>query len=323
MATSDFTTTLLVEQTPTEAFNAINNVRGWWSEEIEGSTDKLNDEFTYHYQDVHRCKMKLTEVIPDKKVVWLVLDNYFNFTRDKSEWIGTKIIFELSQQDNKTLIRFTHQGLVPQYECFDVCKDAWSIFILDSLRYLITTGKGQPSPKEGQNEDLENESEKMDKHDFHADITVNASPKEVFDSINSVTKWWSENVEGNSHKLHDEFIVRFGDIHYSKQKLVEFIPDRKILWHVTDSYLSWLKDKHEWNNTIISFEITEKDNKTHILFTHIGLVPEIECYKDCSNAWNGYIQESLLNLITTGKGQPDPLQENQIEKNKVKDNYQT
>ena len=80
MATSDFTTTLLVEQTPTEAFNAINNVRGWWSEEIEGSTDKLNDEFTYHYQDVHRCKMKLTEVIPDKKVVWLVLDNYFNFT---------------------------------------------------------------------------------------------------------------------------------------------------------------------------------------------------------------------------------------------------
>ena len=313
MATSDFTTTLLVEQTPTEAFNAINNVRGWWSEEIEGSTDKLNDEFTYHYQDVHRCKMKLTEVIPDKKVVWLVLDNYFNFTRDKSEWIGTKIIFELSQQDNKTLIRFTHQGLVPQYECFDVCKDAWSIFILDSLRYLITTGKGQPSPKEGRNDVRGDGSEKKEKHDFHTGITVTATPKEAFDSINNVTKWWTENVEGNSKKLHDEFTVRFGDIHYSKQKLVEFIPDKKVVWHVTDSYLSWLNDKHEWNNTIISFEITVKDNQTHILFTHIGLVPEIECYKDCSNAWSQYIQESLFNLITTGKGQPDPLQKNQNE----------
>ena len=308
MSTSDFTTTLLVEQTPTEAFNAINNVRGWWSEEIEGSTDKLNEEFTYHYQDVHSCKMKIIELIPEKRVVWLVLDNYFNFTRDKSEWIGTKIIFELSQKDDKTQIRFTHQGLVPQYECFEVCKDAWSIFILDSLRNLITTGKGQPSPKEGRKDVLKDGSEKLDKYDFHTGIIVNASQKEAFDCINSVTKWWTENVEGNSQKLHDEFTVRFGDIHYSKQKLVEFIQDKKVVWHVTDSYLSWLKDKHEWNNTIISFEITVKDNKTHILFTHIGLIPEIECYTDCSNAWTRYIQESLFNLITTGKGQPDPLQ---------------
>ncbi len=104
MTISDFATGILVGQTPTEVFNAINNVRGWWSEEIEGSTDKLNDEFTYHYKDVHNCKMKLIEVISDKKVVWLVLDNYFSFTKDKSEWIGTKIIFEISGRDNKTQI---------------------------------------------------------------------------------------------------------------------------------------------------------------------------------------------------------------------------
>jgi len=314
METSDFTTTLLVEQTPTEVFNAINNVRGWWSEEIEGNTDNLNDEFTYHYQDIHRCKMKIIELIQDKRVVWLVLDNYFNFIKDKSEWIGTKIIFELTQQEDKTQIRFTHQGLVPQYECFEVCKDAWSIFILDSLRYLITTGKGQPSPKGRRNDDLEEAPENLARHDFNTGITVNATPKEAFDCINSVTKWWTENVEGNSLKLHDEFAVRFGDIHYSKQKIVEFIPDKKVVWHVTDSSLSWLKDKHEWNNTVITFEITVKDNKTHILFTHVGLVPEIECYTECSNTWTGYIQDSLFNLITTGKGQPDLLQTNQTEK---------
>jgi hypothetical protein len=148
MATSDFTTTLLVDQTPTEAFNAINNVRGWWSEEIEGSTDKLNDEFKYHFEDIHSCKMKLIEVIPDKKVVWLVMDNYFKFTKDKSEWIGTKISFDISKQDNKTQIRFTHHGLVPEYECFEICRDAWSSYIQNSLRSLISTGKGQPNGKD-------------------------------------------------------------------------------------------------------------------------------------------------------------------------------
>jgi hypothetical protein len=145
MTTPDFTTTLLVNQTPEEAFNAISNVRGWWSEEIEGSTDKLNDEFTYHYEDVHNCKMRLVEVVPGKKVVWLVVNNYFKFTKEKREWTGTKIIFDISKKDSKTQIRLTHQGLVPEYECFDICSNAWTHYIQQSLSSLITTGKGQPN----------------------------------------------------------------------------------------------------------------------------------------------------------------------------------
>ena len=148
MNNQDFNTTILVEQSPDEAFNAINNVRGWWSEEIEGGTNKLNDEFTYHYKDVHSCRMKLIEVIPGKKVVWLVMDNYFNFIKDKNEWKGTKIIFEISEHDNKTQIRFTHLGLVPEYECFDICSNAWSKYVQHSLFSLITTGKGEPNKKE-------------------------------------------------------------------------------------------------------------------------------------------------------------------------------
>ena len=145
MTLTDFTTTLLVDQTPKEVFHAINNVRGWWSEDIEGNTSKLNDEFTYHYKDVHRCKMKLIEVVPEKKVVWLVLDNYFSFTKDKSEWKGTTISFEISEKNGKTQMRFTHQGLVPEYECFDICSNGWTQYIQQSLRSLITTGKGQPN----------------------------------------------------------------------------------------------------------------------------------------------------------------------------------
>lgn len=145
MTHPDFTTTLLVDQTPKQVFDAINNVRGWWSEEIEGTTNELNTEFKYHYKDVHRSQMKIVEFFPDKKVAWLVMDNEFKFTRDKSEWKGTRIIFEIAQKGKQTEIHFTHQGLVPQYECYEICQGAWTNYIQNSLRSLITTGKGIPN----------------------------------------------------------------------------------------------------------------------------------------------------------------------------------
>ena len=147
MTTPDFTTTILVEQTSKQVFDAVNNVRGWWSEEIEGSTDKLNEEFNYHYEDVHRCKMKITELIPNKKVVWDVLENYFKFTKDKSEWTGNKIVFEITEKDNKTELRFTQLGLISEYECYEICSDSWRNYIQNSLRSLITDGKGKPNGK--------------------------------------------------------------------------------------------------------------------------------------------------------------------------------
>ena len=148
MENQSFTTTILVDQSPKEAFDAINNVRGWWSEEIDGNTSKLNDEFKYHYQDVHRCAMELVEVIPNEKVVWLVQDNFFKFTEDKTEWIGTKVSFDISKAENQTKVRFTHSGLVPEYECFNICRDAWTNYIQKSLYNLITIGKGNPNGKD-------------------------------------------------------------------------------------------------------------------------------------------------------------------------------
>ena len=148
MSATDFSTSISVDQSPEEVFNAINNVRGWWSEEIEGSTDKLNEEWSYHYQDAHRCQMKIVELILNKKVVWLVLDNYFIFTKDKNEWIGNKIIFDIIKKENKTHLRFTQVGLVPEYECFDICQNAWSTYIQKSLQSLISTGTGYPNGKD-------------------------------------------------------------------------------------------------------------------------------------------------------------------------------
>jgi hypothetical protein len=147
-------------------------------------------------------------------------------------------------------------------------------------------------------------TQKMNQPDYTATLTVDATPQEVFNNINSVTKWWTADLTGNSQKLNDAFTVRFGDVHLSTQKLIELIPDKKIVWLVTDSKLNFIKDKQEWTNTTISFDISSQGNNTQVRFTHHGLVPEVECFKDCTKGWDYYIKGSLFKLLTTGKGEP-------------------
>jgi hypothetical protein len=79
--------------------------------------------------------------------VWLVLDSSLNFVKDKTEWNGTKITFEISKKGKKTEVRFTHLGLAPEIECFDACSNAWGSYVNGSLQSLITKGKGSPNPK--------------------------------------------------------------------------------------------------------------------------------------------------------------------------------
>ncbi len=148
MKAKSFTTSFAVDQSPQEVFDAINNVRGWWSGEIEGSTDELGAEFSYRYKGLHRSTQKITELVPGKKVVWHVTDARLNFVKDKTEWNGTEIVFEIARKGDKTELRFTHVGLVPAFECYGGCSGAWGFYINDSLRSLITTGKGDPNPKE-------------------------------------------------------------------------------------------------------------------------------------------------------------------------------
>jgi Activator of Hsp90 ATPase homolog 1-like protein len=133
-------------------------------------------------------------------------------------------------------------------------------------------------------------------------IEVVNSSKDVFDHIKDVSKWWSKDYEGSSAKLNDEFIIHHPGRHYSKQKLIEVIPDKKMAWLVTDSKLDWPeRDKHEWTNTKMVFEITANGNGTVLQFTHEGLVPEKECYAMCEQGWNMVIHERLFNFITIGK----------------------
>ena len=152
MKNKNFTTTLIVDQTPEEVFNVVRNVRGWWSgyysEEFEGNTEKLNDEFSFRAGGgAHYSRQKLIEVIPNKKVVWLVTDSKLDFLEKKDEWTGTKVSFDISTKANKTQLVFTHDGLMPEIECYNSCAPAWSQYLQNKLLPLITMGEVNTNKK--------------------------------------------------------------------------------------------------------------------------------------------------------------------------------
>ena len=143
----------------------------------------------------------------------------------------------------------------------------------------------------------------MKKKDFHRTITVNASAEEAMTKISQVNFWWKKDFSGSAAKLNDKFTVPFGESSFVDFVISEFVPNKKVVWKVTDCYLPWFQDKKELNNTEVVFELSEENGKTKIDFTHAGLVPEIECYDVCEKGWNGHIN-NLTKCMNEGKKLP-------------------
>jgi len=141
----------------------------------------------------------------------------------------------------------------------------------------------------------------MKNRDYHKSITTNVSAEEAFKKISSPNKWWTANFTGSARSLNDVFRLRFGANNFTL-RVVQMIPNKKVAWLVTDCHMPWLKDKTEWKNTRIIFEISEEKNQTRIDLTHVGLVPGIECYSVCKVGWNQYFGESIPKLLATGRG---------------------
>jgi uncharacterized protein YndB with AHSA1/START domain len=142
--TENLTYTFTVDRSPAEAFAAICDVRAWWSGEIEGRTDTLGSQWSYRVPDIHFSAFRITELVPDRSVAWLVTESWLSFTEDQEEWTGTTVRFAVEPTSEGAQVRFTHEGLVPQVECYGVCRVAWGEYVLGSLRQLMESGTGRP-----------------------------------------------------------------------------------------------------------------------------------------------------------------------------------
>ena len=141
----------------------------------------------------------------------------------------------------------------------------------------------------------------MKKDSYTTSFTSSKTSEEIFEALLNVEQWWTgfygETIKGSSKQVNDEFTFKAGGgAHYSKQKLIELIPNKKIVWLVTDSKLNFLNDTSEWNDSRICFDISREKNNTRVTFTHDGLVPGIECYNDCSGGWTKYLGKLKNNL---------------------------
>lgn len=272
---ANYTVAIQVAKSPAAVFShLIHDISKFWPEEFEGKSTQLNDEFIFRTGDGHYSKNRIVELVPGKKVTWLVTESMRR--SDNFDWTGSRMIFELTPGESSTLLEFTYDGPILEEE-HDRLLGICDRVIKNNLYNLIMNNS------------------------FTTSIEVAGSPQYVFDCIKEVPKWWSTDYQGSSSRLNDEFIIYHPGAHFSKQKLVEVIPCSRMVWLVTDSTLDWLqKDKHEWTNTKMVFELTPRGDRTLLRFTHEGLVPEKECYSRCEQGWTTVILVRLSNYINEG-----------------------
>ena len=125
-----------------DVFKTLLDVRSWWvglfGETIKGVSKQLNDEFTFAAGNgAHFTRQKLIELEPNKSISWLVSESNLNFAKKTDEWTGTKIRFDISKESGKTTVIFTHEGLVPKFECYDGCAGAWTQY-LENLKMRLS-----------------------------------------------------------------------------------------------------------------------------------------------------------------------------------------
>lgn len=144
----------------------------------------------------------------------------------------------------------------------------------------------------------------MNGQDYSASITAKITAEETIERINRVADWWTASFTGTSEKIGDTFTVRFGET-FVDFAVVQLVPAKRIVWHVTDCNLQLIEDKKEWKNTEVVFDISSDDAATTVTLTHSGLEPSIECYDTCKKGWNFFIMESLQKLLTENYGMPD------------------
>jgi uncharacterized protein YndB with AHSA1/START domain len=304
MENQGFTTSFIVDATPDQVFAAVKDVRGWWYENIDGPTDQLNGVFTYHYRDVHRCKIKVAELIPNRKISWLVLDNYFKFTKDQSEWTGDTIVFEITKKDGSTQLDFTHQGLVPDYECFDICHDAWTHYIQGSLHDLIVKGKGKATPKEeavseGLPEEQTSPSGPDTKFIYHR-LLIKTPVETVFEALTTqkgLAGWWTPYTTAVP-EMGSIATFRFAPDYQKEMKIVELQAYTKVKWKCIQGYDDWI-------GTTVSLSLEPHLKGTDLFFRHEGWQSYSRDFASCSFDWALFLR-SLRLLCETGKGMPYP-----------------
>lgn len=131
-----------IKSSPARAYHALKErqlLAGWWTTDVRGAFD-VGSVIEFHFGTSGRIDMKVIEQVPDRRVVWQVVDG-------PGEWIGSKVSFELKPDGDYTTVFFRHQGWKEPSELMHHCSTKWATFLM-SLKSLVETGTGTPFPND-------------------------------------------------------------------------------------------------------------------------------------------------------------------------------
>lgn len=133
---------------------------------------------------------------------------------------------------------------------------------------------------------------------YSVELEISKSPVEVFNQLIDLAKWWPEDFEGEDVRLYSEFILTIGDSHYSKNKVIEFVPNQKLIWLTTESNRKL--DNYDWTGTKMIFELDPKGDGTELKFTYDGVVPEDELER-LKQICDLCVKEMFYNYVERGE----------------------
>jgi uncharacterized protein YndB with AHSA1/START domain len=125
-----------------KALTAREGLAGWWTSNTQAE-NKVGGSLKFHFQrpdgtEVGGFEMKVLELEPARRVLWQVVGG-------PDEWVGTKISWDIKQEGEYSIVLFKHQGWKEPVEFMHHCSTKWALFLM-SLKSLVETGKGAPSP---------------------------------------------------------------------------------------------------------------------------------------------------------------------------------
>lgn len=132
----DYQVTITANISAEEAFRKIKQVSQWWTKGISGEANQLGDRFTMRSRETF-VDLEVVELEPNTRIVWEVTDCYLHWIKDKTEWKGTRILWQIASKNGTTEVRMTHMGLFPGVECYDVCKTGWDFHVTRSLHKFL------------------------------------------------------------------------------------------------------------------------------------------------------------------------------------------
>jgi hypothetical protein len=143
MAGQDYTSSITANISAIEATSRINRVADWWTAKVTGPSSKSGDSFNINWGETW-LDIRVVELEPGQRVVWLVTDCHLGFINDKEEWKDTQIVFDISSNGSQATVKMTHVGLTPNVECYGVCETGWNFYVLESLENLLKENRGFP-----------------------------------------------------------------------------------------------------------------------------------------------------------------------------------